>query len=94
MDNQSIFNELFHQLTVEQQQELLSLLKDIQKSDKGKKKERDSFSGIDYRDLYQTLFFEVGRHVDSLINVLHQLEEIHLKNPKPGQVINLHTEDK
>lgn len=31
------------------------------------------FSHIDYRDLYYSLFFEAGRHIDGLITVLHKI---------------------
>lgn len=88
MNSKDIFIELFERLPQESQQKVLVFMKE-QAANTDNGQADDAFDGIGYRDLYYDLFFEVGRHVDGLVSTLQALEEIHLKEPGEGIVIDL-----
>jgi len=85
MNSKDIFIELFGRLPQESQQKVLVLMKDLAVNTQAD----DEFKDVGYRELYYELFFQIGRHIDSLVSLLQAMEEIHMQELDKGIVIDL-----
>ena len=62
MNSKDIFTELFGRLPQESLQKVLVIMKDLSENTQAD----DEFKDVGYRELYYELFFQIGRHIDSL----------------------------